>query len=231
MLGRDPFPRADQRVPGAFPHVRQVHGIDPVGHLADTAQVLRLTPAVQVPALTCPVSSSAPTARPCRRPVLRAASSSPATANRRTTPIASNVSHTARLSSRWVLSGAWSPACAAIVHPLRLGIWLITAAAYLPACSHGSVRAKHGRSNSEQLGAFPACQRGAYPGGSSRLRTCCPHKRMIGRRLRRARPLPASAETQVKARMAVPCQQPGRQHDLPAAPRSPRPASEWLPLC
>jgi hypothetical protein len=29
-----------------------------------------------------------------------------------------------------------------------LGIWLITAAAYLPACSHGSTRAKHGRSSS-----------------------------------------------------------------------------------
>jgi hypothetical protein len=89
----------------------------------------------------------APTARP-RRPVLRAASSSPATANRRTTPIAAAVSHTARLSSRWVLSGARSPACAAIVHPFRRGIWLVTAAAYLPACSHGPVRAKHGLSRS-----------------------------------------------------------------------------------
>ena len=30
--------------------------------------------------------------------------------------------------------------------PFRRGIWLISAAAYLPACSHGSTRAKHGRS-------------------------------------------------------------------------------------
>jgi hypothetical protein len=68
-------------------------------------------------------------------------------ANRRTTLIAAAVSQTARLSSRWVLSGARSPACSAIVHPLRRGIWPISAAAYLPACSHGSTRAKHGRSN------------------------------------------------------------------------------------
>jgi hypothetical protein len=52
------------------------------------------------------------------------------------------------------LSGARSPACAAIVHPFRLGIWLITAAAYLLACSHASVRAKHGRSNSSSSTRF-----------------------------------------------------------------------------
>jgi hypothetical protein len=76
-----------------------------------------------------------PTTRPRRRPDRRAASSRPATANRRTTAIAAKVSHTARLSSRWVLSGARSPACSAIVHPLRLGIRLISAAAYLPAAA------------------------------------------------------------------------------------------------
>jgi hypothetical protein len=126
----------------------------PLATLPTQPRYCRLTPAVRVPALTCPVSSIAPTARPRRRPVLPAASSSPATANRRTTPIAAEVSHTARLSSRWVLSGARSPACAAIVHPLRLGIWLITAAAYLPACSHGSVRAKHGRSSPSSSARF-----------------------------------------------------------------------------
>jgi hypothetical protein len=44
VLGGDPFPGADQRVPGAFPHIRQVHGVDPVGHLAHAAQVLPLHP-------------------------------------------------------------------------------------------------------------------------------------------------------------------------------------------
>src|SRR6516164_3509326 len=120
----------------------------PLATLPTHPRYCLLTPAVSSPCLTCPVSSIAPTASPRRRPALHAASSSPATANRRTTPIAAKVSHTARLSSRWVLSGARSPACAAIVHPLRRGIWLIPAITYLPACSHGPVRAKPGLSNS-----------------------------------------------------------------------------------
>jgi hypothetical protein len=32
----DPLPRGDQRVPGAFPHIRQVHRGDPVGSLPRT---------------------------------------------------------------------------------------------------------------------------------------------------------------------------------------------------
>jgi hypothetical protein len=59
-----------------------------------------------------------------------------------------------RLCERFAAPGARSPACAAMVHPLRLGIWLITAPAYLPACSHGSVRAKHGRSRSSSSARF-----------------------------------------------------------------------------
>jgi hypothetical protein len=43
----------------------------------------------------------------------------------------------------------------------------------------------------QQLSAFPARQRGAYAGGSSRRRPCCPHQRMTGRRLRLERPLPS----------------------------------------
>ena len=35
----------------------------------------------------------------------------------------------------------------------------------------------------QQLNSFPARQRGAYPGRSSRLRFRCPHKHMIDRRL------------------------------------------------
>jgi hypothetical protein len=36
----------------------------------------------------------------------------------------------------------------------------------------------------QQLTTLPGRQRGPYPGGSSRLRFCCCHERMIGRRLR-----------------------------------------------
>ena len=55
----------------------------------------RLTPQVASPAFSCPVSSIAPITRPRRRLPRRAASSSPATANRRTMPIAASVSQTA----------------------------------------------------------------------------------------------------------------------------------------
>ena len=58
-----------------------------------------------------------------------------------------------------VLSGVRSPAYRAMLHPFRSGNSLITAAAYLPACSHGSVRAKHGRSSASS---------------SSRLRSASP---------------------------------------------------------
>ena len=55
----------------------------------------RFTPAVAVPCFSCPVSSSTPAASPpCLRP-RRAASSSPATANRRTALIAPRVSQLA----------------------------------------------------------------------------------------------------------------------------------------
>ena len=40
VLAGDPLPGADQRVPGPFPHVRQVHRVDPVGHPARAPQVL-----------------------------------------------------------------------------------------------------------------------------------------------------------------------------------------------
>jgi hypothetical protein len=126
----------------------------PLATLPTHPRYCLFTPAVQVPALTWPVSSTAPTARPRRHQVLRAASSSPATANRRTTPIAAKVSQTARLSSRCVRSGVWSPARSAIVHPFCLRRSHITAAAYLPACSHGSVRAKHGRSSPSSSARF-----------------------------------------------------------------------------
>ena len=39
----------------------------------------------------------------------------------------------------------------------------------------------------QQLSALPPAQPGTYPGGSSRLRSCCLHKRIIARRLRYAK--------------------------------------------
>ena len=83
------------------------------------------------------------------RPALRAATSSPTTANRCTTAIAAKVSQQTRLSSRSVLSRP-VPTCSAIVHPLRLRIWLISAAAYLPRPQPRLHPHKHGRSTGPQ---------------------------------------------------------------------------------
>jgi hypothetical protein len=106
-----------------------------------------------------PVSSSAPITSLSRRPERRAASARPATANRRTTPVAAEVSHTARLSSRWVLSGARSPACSAMVQPLRLASPPASAHRYFPACSHGSGLTKQGRIRSSSSRRFRAACR------------------------------------------------------------------------
>ena len=105
----------------------------------------RLTPAVKLPCLSWPVSSSAPTAIRLRRP-RRAASSSPATACLLTRLIAATSSHDARLSSRCDRSGDRSPACSATGHPFRDGSPPASADTYFPACSHVWVRAKHDRS-------------------------------------------------------------------------------------
>ena len=114
----------------------------------------RFTPAVASPAFSCPVSSTAPVTRPRRCFRRRAASSSPAAANRRTTLIAAEVSQAAWFSSRWVLSGVRSPACRAMLHPFTRGSSPASADTYLPACSHGSVRAKHGRSSPSSSARF-----------------------------------------------------------------------------
>jgi hypothetical protein len=104
----------------------------------------RLTPAVELPCLAWPVSSSAPTVIRFRRQ-RRAALSSPATACLLTWLIAASSSHDARLSSRCVLPGDRSPHCSPIDQPFRDGKSLASAFRYFPACSHVWTRAKHDR--------------------------------------------------------------------------------------
>jgi hypothetical protein len=130
----------------------------PLATLPAHPRYWRLTPQVASPAFSCPVSSIAPITIPPRRP-RRAAASSPATANRRTTLIAAKVSQLAWFSSRWVRSGVRSPLRRAMLHPFTRGSSLASADTYLPACSHGCVRAKHGRSR---------------PSSSSRFRSASP---------------------------------------------------------
>jgi hypothetical protein len=170
-------------MPGMLAHVREVDGVDPVRDPARAAQILALDAGLAVPCFSWPVSSSAPITRPRRRPELRAASSRPATANRRTTPIAATVSHTARFSSRWVLSGARSPACSASVQPLRFGTPLTSALTYLPACSHGSGRAKHGPSRHSSSLRFRAPRRAPILAAAAASDSVVLTNHMIARRL------------------------------------------------
>jgi hypothetical protein len=102
----------------------------------------RLTPAVQDPCFSWPVSSSAPTAMRLRRQ-RRTAPSRPAAACFLTWLIAAVSSHEARFSSRCAQSGDRSPQCSAIDQPFRDGSSLASAFTYFPACSHVCVRVKH----------------------------------------------------------------------------------------
>ena len=179
----------------------------PLATLPAQPRYWRCTPAVAVPVFSWPVSSSAPITRPPFRPPRRAASSSPATANRRTTPIAANVSHTARLSSRCARSGARSPACSAIVHPLRFGSPLTSAPTYLPACSHGSVRAKHGPSATSSSRRFRAPRRApilaAAAASDFAVLTNCMIARRLPRTPTRDQLQPLRNYPQLKAPMAA----------------------------
>jgi hypothetical protein len=56
-----------------------------------------------------------------------------------------------------------------MLHPFTRGSSLASADTYLPACSHGSVRAKHGRSSASSSSPFPQRQPGAYADGRGRL--------------------------------------------------------------
>ena len=189
LLGRDPLAGADQCVPGAFPHVGQVHGVDPVRHLPAHPRYWRLTPAVAWPAFSCPVSSIAPITIPPRRLPRRAAASSPPTANRRTTPIAAQVSQTAWFSSRCVRSGVCPRhAGRCSTHSPGAARWPAPIRTCRPA-----VTARSGQNTTAAAPAahpFPQRQRGAYADRSGRLGSCTRHTGMITRRLPSHRPIP-----------------------------------------
>jgi hypothetical protein len=116
----------------------------------------------------------------------RAAASRSAATNRRTWLIAANVSQAARLSSRCVRSAA----CWAIVHPVPPR-QLAEQRRYVLSCLQPRLCPDEARLQQlRQPGSFPAAHPGPYPGSSSRLRFCCPHKHMIARRLPSYSPIP-----------------------------------------
>ena len=188
--GRDPLPGADQRVPGAFPHVRQVHGVDPVGHLAHAAQVLPLHPGgagarLDLPGLVDRADRQAAAPAGLARGIIQPGHGEPAHHPHRRPgvpdcPVEQPLRPVRRAVPRTL--GDRPPVPSAQVAHHCGGVLARLQPRLCPR--------EAGPQQFQQLSAFPAAQRGAYPGGSSRLRFCCLHKRMIGRRLRSAKRFP-----------------------------------------
>ena len=104
-----PLPGADQRMPGTLAHIRQMHGVDPVGDPARAAQVLPLHAGCGLALLLLAGLVQRPDHQAAPPPgtagcLIQAGHREPAHH-----AIAAKVSHEARLSSRCVLSGARSP--------------------------------------------------------------------------------------------------------------------------
>ena len=190
MRGRDPFPGADQRVPGAFPHIRQVHGVDPVGHLAHAAQVLPFHAGgagagLDLAGFVDRADRQAAPPPGLAGGLIQPGHGEPAHHPHRREgvpdcPVEQPLRPVRRAVSRTL--GDRPPVPSAQVAHHRGGVL----ARLQPRLCPREARPQQ----FQQLSAFPAPQRGAYPGGSSRLRFCCPHKRMIDRRLRCANRFP-----------------------------------------
>ena len=191
VFGRDPLPGADQRVPGPLPHIRHVHRGDPVGHLAHTPQV--------VPFDTCRRTALLDLASLIDRPDRQAPPSPPP--GRLIQPSYREPAHHPHRGE-----GIPGRAVEQPLRPLRLPVpcplrdrpavplgQLADQGSHVLARLQPRPRPHKTRpQQSQQLTAFPGRHRGPYPGGSSRLRFCCCHERMIDRRLRRVDPGPSA---------------------------------------
>ena len=203
LPGRDPFAGADQRVPGAFPHIGQVHGVDPVGHLAHAAQVLPLHPGRAGARLDLAGfvdrADRQPAAPPgLTRGLIQPRHGEPAHHRHRREgvpdcPVEQPLRPVRRAVPRTL--GDRPPIPSAQVARHRGGVL---------ARLQPRLRPREARPQQfQQLSTFPARQHGAYPGGSSRLRFCCLHKRMIDGGCVWQDRLPSRAQAQVNARMAA----------------------------
>jgi hypothetical protein len=160
----------------------------PLATLPTQPRYCRLTPAVRPPCLTWPVSSIAPTASP-RPPtglaggVIQPGHGEPAHHPHRREGVPDRAAEQPLGLTRSPVPGMLGdrpPVAPADLAHQRRGVL----ARLQPRLHPREARPQQ----LQQLSAFPVGQGDAYPGRSSRLRSCCPHKRMIARRLRRARP-------------------------------------------
>jgi hypothetical protein len=189
LLAGDPLPGADQRVPGAFPHVAQVYGIDPVGHLARAPQVLALDPAGGFAGLFLPGlvdrADHHPAPPPAPRRRLQPGHREPAHLAHRGEGVPARVVQQPLGPARRPVPAA--PGDAPPVHTGQLAAQRRHVLARLqPRLCPGKTRPQQ----AQQLIPFPQRQPGAYADGSGRLGSCTRHTGMITRRLRLHRPIP-----------------------------------------
>ena len=182
VLGRDPLPRPDQRVPRLLPHVGQVHGVDPVRDAAGAAHVLAFHARRGLPCFSWPVSSSAPTAIRLRRD-RRAACVQP---GRRVPP---DLAHRRRLVPRGPAQQPLRPVRRPV--PGVLGDrppvprrQVAGQRGHVLARLQPRLRPGEARPQQPQQGRpLPHRPPGPYPGSSSRPCFICSHKLMISGRL------------------------------------------------
>jgi len=183
VLARDPLPGADQRVPGAFPHVGHVHGADPVGHPARAPQVLPLDTrcclaGLFLAGLIDRAGHQATAAPSAAGRILQPGHREPAHHAHRGEGIPAGVIEQPLGLVRRLVPGVPGDAPPAALRQLahhRGGVL----ARLQPRLGPGETRPQP----LQQLTAFPQRKPGTYPGGSSRLWLCSRHTGMITGRL------------------------------------------------
>jgi hypothetical protein len=203
LLARDPLPRSDQRMPGLFPDIRQVHRGDPVGHLPRAPQIVALDPGgvltlLDLPSLIDRPDRQATPPGPARG-LIQPCHREPAHHRhcREGVP-ASPVEQPLGLIRRPVpgVLGDRPPVAPGDLAHQRGGVL----ARLQPRLHPHKARPQQ----SQQFSPLPPPQRGTYPGGSSRPRLCCRHTRMIARRLRQSTQIPLlRPRSQLKMAAAV----------------------------
>jgi len=171
-------------MPGALPHIRQVHGGDPAGHLAYTPQVLPLDAGRGGALLDLagfidrPDPQAPSAARPAGR-LIQARHREPPHHHHRGEGIPARA-----------VEQPLGPLPRPVPHPLRdrppvplrqiadQGTYIL--ARPQPRLGPHKTRPQQ----PQQVTTLPGRHSGPYPGSSSRLRFCCSHEHMIGRRLR-----------------------------------------------
>ena len=186
VLARDPLPGRDQRVPGALAGIGQMDRGNPVGHLPGAAQIVtlhagRALTLLDLAGLIDRADRQGAAAKAAGGLVQPGDGEPPHHPHRRTgvpDSAAEQPLHPIRSPVPGPLGQRPAVTSGQVAHQ-RGGVLARLQPRFYP----GETRAQQ----FQQLSAFPPAEPGAYPGGSSRLRFCYPHKRMIARRLRCAK--------------------------------------------